>query len=488
MPHSPPPTPDPRQRVHAALSTWYSPTTDASPLAGLALVQQAQAGGLSVQRATNLVLRAAIDKLEATAPADAQLLRRRFIDETPVYQLVQELSLAEATIYSRQRRAIDALTALLAELERQARSEPIARAEARLPWLESQQVFGLEPLLARLLPLLTDPEQPHIVMLTGMGGVGKTTAARHALERIVHSGDTPQEVGWISAQQRSFHPSGDIRPVDAPALTADDLLVALAVQLLPAEARSAPLTSQQSLASLQAHLRQTPHLIVIDNLETLIDAAALMPSLRRLAGPSRFLLTSRRALPGEPDLYHLPAPELAEPDALALLRHAARMRNLAAVSSASDADLGQIYAVVGGNPLALKLMLSQLFLLPLPQVVDNLRQARGQSNRQLYNYLYSHAWANLDADGQEVLLTMPLFSQSGADLASIERISEVKGARLVQALERLAVLSLVNVAGDLWQKRFFIHRLTETFILHELIRWQGGATSWEDELAEAGAP
>lgn len=62
---------------------------------------------------------------------------------------------------------------------------------------------------------------------------------------------------------------------------------------------------------------------------------------------------------------------------LALLRHAARMRNLAAVSSASDADLGQIYVVVGGNPLALKLMLSQLFLLPLPQVVDNLRQARG---------------------------------------------------------------------------------------------------------------
>lgn len=60
-------------------------------------------------------------------------------------------------------------------------------------------------------------------------------------------------------------------------------------------------------------------------------------------------------------------------------------------------------------------------------------------------------------------------------MTSIERISEVKGARLVQALERLAVLSLVNVAGDLWQKRYNIHRLTETFILHELICWQGGA-------------
>jgi hypothetical protein len=199
-----------------------------------------------------------------------------------------------------------------------------------------------------------------------------------------------------------------------------------------------------------------------------------MPTLRRLAGPSRFLLTSRRALPAESDLYHLPTPELNQQDALALLRHEARMRNLAAVSSASDDDLCRILETVGGNPLTLKLVLSQLFLLPLPQVVDNLRQARGQTIVELYRYVYWQAWNQLDADGQEVLLNMPLFSQSGADLATIERISEVKGGRLVQALERLAVLSLVNVAGDLWQKRYSIHRLTETFMLHEVIRWQGG--------------
>jgi hypothetical protein len=488
MPHSPLPTPDLRQRVHAALSAWYSPTTDDSPLVGLALVQQAQATGLSAQRATNQVLRAALAQLNEAAPDQAHLLTRRFIDEIPVHQVARELSRAEANVFSRQRRAIDALTALLVEMERQARSEPIARAEARLPWLESQQVFGLEPLLAQLLPLLTEPEQPHIVMLTGMGGVGKTTAARHALERIVHRSETPWEVGWVSAQQHSFHPGGGIRPTGAPALTADDLLMALAVQLLPAEARSVPLTRQHSLASLQAHLRQTPHVIVVDNLETLVDAAALLPTLRRLAGPSRFLLTSRRALPAEPDLYHLPTPELNQQDALALLRHEARMRNLAAVSSASDDDLSQIYITVGGNPLTLKLALSQLFLLPLPQVVDNLRQARGQTIVELYRYVYWQAWNQLDADGQEVLLTMPLFSQSGADLASIERVSEVKGGRLLQALERLAVLSLVNVAGDLWQKRFSIHRLTETFMMNEVIRWQGGAAGWEDELAEADAP
>jgi hypothetical protein len=214
MPHSP--LPNLRQLVHAALTAWYSPTTDASPLAGLALVQQAQASGLSVQRATNQVLRAALAQLNEAAPDHAHLLTRRFIDEIPVHQVARELSRAEANVYSRQRRAIDALTALLAEMEQQARSQQIARAGARLPWLESQQMFGLEPLLARLLPLLTGPEPPHLIMLTGMGGIGKTTAARHALERIIHRGETPWEVGWVSAQQHSFHPGAGIRPRPAP--------------------------------------------------------------------------------------------------------------------------------------------------------------------------------------------------------------------------------------------------------------------------------
>ncbi len=476
---------DLQARVHRALAAWSNdaPGPGPGPLDGLALVQQVQAShGWAAHRAVAHVLTSALERLEAAEPEDANLLRRRFVDDAPAFAVAREMGMSEAAFFRRQRKAIANLTAVLAEMEGAVLSQRSAAAATRLPWLDHGRLFGVESLLHGLLALLGANQAPWIVMLTGIGGVGKTTAARSALEQIVRSGGEWQ-VGWVSAQQQAFHPSGVIRPVGAPALTAGDLLLALAGQLLPPDARVAPFTSQRALDALHVLLGQTPHLVVIDNLETLADVEALLPTLRRLAGPSRFLLTSRKALPDERDVYHLAVPELGEADALALLRHEAESRNLQAVREASDADLRPIYETVGGNPLALKLVVGQLYLLPLPQVVDNLRQARGRKVSDLYRYVYWQAWNQLDDDAQEVLLGMPLFAQDGAELSSIERVSEVKGGRLVQALDRLAVLSLVNVAGDLWQRRYSIHRLTETFMLREVIRWQEGAGDWEDELA-----
>ena len=66
---------------------------------------------------------------------------------------------------------------------------------------------------------------------------------------------------------------------------------------------------------------------------------------------------------------------------------------------------------------------------------------------------------------------MPLFSDSGTELITIERISDVKEGALLEALEQLIGLSLVNVSGDFRTRRYGIHRLTETFLLQEVIKW-----------------
>jgi len=66
---------------------------------------------------------------------------------------------------------------------------------------------------------------------------------------------------------------------------------------------------------------------------------------------------------------------------------------------------------------------------------------------------------------------MPLFSDSGTELITIERISDVKEGALLEALEQLIGLSLVNVSGDFVTRRYGIHRLTETFLLQEVIKW-----------------
>jgi hypothetical protein len=262
-----------------------------------------------------------------------------------------------------------------------------------------------------------------------------------------------------------------------PALTTDTLIGTLATQLLAGTRGPVPVTNDRALSALEARLREVPHLVVVDNLETVTDIAALLPVLVRLAAPSKFLMTSREIFDAQDEVYHFPVPELSERDAISLMRSEARLRNLRHVTEAGDLDLLPIFRAVGGNPLALKLVTGQLHLLALTQVIENLREARGKRAEELYRYIYRDAWQRLPDEARYVLMLMPLFSGEGADLGAISRVSNLPHDTLVQGLEYLVRLSLVNVAGDLHHRRYSLHRLTETFLLREVIKWQ------EDETA-----
>ena len=61
--------------------------------------------------------------------------------------------------------------------------------------------------------------------------------------------------------------------------------------------------------------------------------------------------------------------------ALALVRQAGAQHNVAGLAAASDADLRPLYAAVGGNPLALLLVVGQLHLSDLPTVLADLQEA-----------------------------------------------------------------------------------------------------------------
>ena len=129
-----------------------------------------------------------------------------------------------------------------------------------------------------------------------------------------------------------------------------------------------------------------------------------------------------------------------------------------------------IYKVAGGNPLALKLIVGQICVLPLSQVLQNLKQARGKAIDDLYTYIYWQAWHALDTASQKLLLIMPLVQ--GGTFEQLAALSEFLRDELEEALDHLIRLSLVEVRGDFEQRRYQIHRLTETFLLHEVIKWK----------------
>jgi hypothetical protein len=255
-------------------------------------------------------------------------------------------------------------------------------------------------------------------------------------------------------------------------LSSAGLLEALAAQLLAEPPSPGQRTPAELLALLEPVLKAAAHLLVIDNLESEIDLQEILPTLRRLVNPSKFLLTSRSSYFAATDLYHRVIPELDEATALALVRAEARLRNVTPMLTASDADLRPIYAAVGGNPLALKLVCGQLRHYGLATVLTDLRQARGPRIEELYTHIYYRAWTALNAKEQAVLLAMPLVADEGSELMLLQAMCQLPVAELYQALESLISLSLVEVRGDLHQRRYTIHSLTRTFLHEQVLQWQ----------------
>lgn len=457
--------------VHAALQSWLKGPSAGSPLENLTLVRQ-EARQHDLRRATNQVLLNALSALADADKQDADLLRARFLDGKTVTAVARERNVAEVTLYKMQRRAVEHLAAILFAMEQQATAERRSALATRLPPPTYDRLFGVEAQLVALRTLLLAADGPKLVAIEGIGGIGKTALA-HRLVRDLAQEPAFADFGWVSAQQRFLQPAAGLTPVEAPALTAQALVEALVTQLLAGRAGVAPAAPDRAVPALEARLRAVPHLIVVDNLETVADVASLLPTLLRLAGPSKFLLTSREAFQGQTGLYHFATPELDATAALGLVRHEAQLNNLPHVAGASDRELWPIYDTVGGNPLALRLVTGQLQLLPLAQVLENLREARGKRTEELYNFIYWTAWRRLPAAAREVLTLMPLFAQEGADLAAIRRVSDLPDDELVEALAYLARLSLVNLSGDLQTRRYSIHRLTESFLLREVIKWAG---------------
>src|SRR5690606_31873901 len=128
------------------------------------------------------------------------------------------------------------------------------------------------------------------------------------------------------------------------------LIEALVRQLMPELVHPTVHQAREVQSKLRARLKQLPHLIVIDNLETLLDVESLLPLLQDLANPSKFLLTSRVGLYSAPNIHHFKIPELSAANAYQLIRQEAKVSNLPALAAATDAELQPIYATAGGNP------------------------------------------------------------------------------------------------------------------------------------------
>ncbi len=458
-------------RVQDALRTFDESGAD-SPLADLFLFRRVRGTRtLSSREITNHIMLDLITRLEQENDHYGQVLYKRFVESKSMNLTAHEMSVADSTAFRWQREGIVRLAQILDEAETAARLELHRRFLSRLDLPTNSRLFGIDAHLDRLTEWVSATDMPWLILVEGMGGIGKTTVTdafvRRAIERYLFD-----DFAWVSAKADQFSLAGEIHPLHMATLTPATLVEKLARQILPPGTLPTPFVYDQGLALVQARLAYVPSLVVVDNLETLADLEILLPTLVALANPSKLLLTSRKSLDHLPEIFPYRLPALEEADALALVRYEAAARNQTDLATAPDEVLRPIFETVGGNPLALRLVVGQTTVHALPTVLEALRSAQGRSVEQLYTFIYRQAWDNLDEPTRLALLAMPLVPAEGGNLNFIGSISGLGQHVLMDALARLVRLNLIDHRRDSLQRsRYTIHSLTRTFLHEQVAKW-----------------
>ncbi len=421
----------------------------------------------TAEQALRALLDEALAQLERESHEQADLLRGRYWEGRTVQEMLcaeRPQILSERHFYNQQALATERLASLLAAREAASlRRTASQRLLQRLPLPSYERLFGVEAAVKEVLRYLTS-ERNFILSLKGIGGIGKTSLADCAVRTYLQQQPRLADVVWISAKQEYLTPSGivgaGIVAGEQTQIRLESIFDELGRKLDLSEVARLPLAHK--VERLASTLRTEPHLVVIDNLETVADFQRLVPWLMQLAAPTRFLLTSRQTVPALTQVQTLELTELDRPSSLALIEHVAREKSVA------DLDALEVYALTGGNPLAVQLVVSQMSTLPVDAVLGHVRTGAVE---EMYAFIYRNAWSAL-SDAAKALLLAIQRAGDVADWLWLTTVSDLPEPLLRQALGELFDLSLVQPQRSGKAHTFAIHRLTSTFLCTEVLGWK----------------
>ncbi|GHB64804.1 AfsR family transcriptional regulator [Streptomyces cirratus] len=436
---------DPAATLRSALALWRGPALADLPEPA----RTAHAAAPEALRSATLRARIAAE-LTAGTPAPATLLPEleALIHENPYDEPLHALHLralraagrpAEAlAAYEATRRALaeglgadpgPELRALHAELLRPPPPEQRRPTGNLRPRLTS--FVGREPELAALR---TDLARSRLVTLTGPGGSGKTRLAEHAA--AAHP-----EPGWLVELAR----------LDHPAAVPGAVLSALGLRENALVAHDTGTASADPATLLVEHCADRRMLLVLDNCEHVIDAAAELADRLLTHCPGlRILATSREPL-GVPGEALRPVEPLPPAPAHRLFTDRATAAR-PGFDPADDPDaVTEICARLDGLPLAIELAAARLRLLTPRQIADRLddrfRLLTGGSRtllprQQTLRAVVDWSWELLTEPERTVLRRLSVFS-GGCDLAAAEAVCAGPGLDVADALGSLVDKSLV---------------------------------------------
>ncbi|WP_370656723.1 BTAD domain-containing putative transcriptional regulator [Streptomyces sp. NBS 14/10] len=266
--------------------------------------------------------------------------------------------------------------------------------------------------------------QHRLITLLGPGGAGKTRLSQEAAESVV---DAWPDGVWLA----------ELAPVDDPGTVPETVLTALGARQTVIRGTAAeglraatdPSTFDP-LARLVEHCAPRRMLIVLDNCEHLVDAAARLAETLLTRCPGVTLLATSReplAVPGE---LVRPVDPLPDPVALRLLQDRGAAARPGFRVDDDPAACAEICHRLDGLPLAIELAAARLRSLTPRQLADRLddrfRLLTSGSRtvlprQQTLRAVVDWSWDLLDERERTVLRRLSVFA-GGCDLAAAEAV------------------------------------------------------------------
>ncbi|MFD3918105.1 BTAD domain-containing putative transcriptional regulator [Streptomyces sp. NPDC058595] len=288
---------------------------------------------------------------------------------------------------------------------------------------------------ADMADLREDLRDARLVTLFGAGGAGKT---RLSQEVAAGGGGAWPDGVWLA----------ELAPVDDPATVPEAVLVALGARetvLRGAGAESLRAVdpgANDPLVRLVEHCSRRRMLLLLDNCEHVVDAAARLVEelLARCPGVT-VLATSREPL-GVPGEVVRPVGPLPEPMALRLLADRGAAARPGFRTDEDPAAAEEICRRLDGLPLAIELAAARLRMLTPRQIADRLddrfRLLTGGSRtvlprQQTLRAVVDWSWDLLDPAERTALGALSVFA-GGCDLAAAEALCGPDALELLGSL------------------------------------------------------
>jgi predicted ATPase/class 3 adenylate cyclase len=279
-----------------------------------------------------------------------------------------------------------------------------------------------------------------LVTLTGPGGIGKTRLSLQVAAELVEQ--FADGVYFV-----------DLAPIRDPQLVSTAIAETLGVR----EAGNQPL-----LVTLKEYLRDKRMLLLLDNFEHLLDAAALVADLLAIAAQLKVLATSREMLHlrGEqevgvdplavPDPAHLPAlDQLSQYAAVALfIQRVQASQPSFQVSNANAPALAEICVRLDGLPLAIELAAARVKLFPpealLARLSSRLALLTGgprdlPARQQTLRHTIAWSYDLLNEAEQALFRRLGVFV-GGCTIEAAEAVCNVNGDLPLDVVDGLAAL------------------------------------------------